>query len=367
MVTIGDVAGGRDNNFNLIRMIAALAVIVSHGWLLVEGQQADEPLEQTLGVTLGIVGVYVFFAISGFLITRSFDRRADPMNFLAARFLRLFPALFVVLILTVFLFGPIVSTLPPGAFLTRIETLTYIPRNLALVSMQYTLPGVFEGLPFPRAVNGTLWSLFYEVACYGMVFLIGMLGVLRSARLFGVFLTLYALFYIVVEVAAAHDIMQYHIRLFQRMSFPFVIGMGLHFWRDRIPLSYAAAAALTAIAVLAHGGPLFDQAFMLALCYAVFVLAFRPGGALRRYNDLGDYSYGLYIYGFSVQQVLVQQIPGLTPLGNIALTLPFALTLAVISWVVVERPALGAKDQLGARLNAAWAQMPWSRRTTQAE
>ena len=355
MTTIGAVAHGRDNNFNLIRMIAAMAVIVSHGWLLTEGEAGHEPLEQSLGVTLGVVGVYVFFAISGFLIARSFDRRADPVDFLAARFLRLFPALVAVLLLTAFVFGPLVSALPPAAYFSDPAPYAYVVRNVTLLVMQYQLPGVFEGLPYPGVVNGTLWSLFYEAACYGMVFALGLAGGLANRRLFVGFLVLYAVGFCAVEALRPHGLVQHHVGLFQRTSFPFVLGMALYVWRDRAALSWIAAAGLAAAAVAAHGGPAFPYLFMVALCYAVFTLAYLPGGALRRYNDLGDYSYGLYIYGFPVQQLMVQLFPAAGPLENVALSAPIALALAILSWVTIEKPSLAAKEVLGARLRALFA------------
>ena len=130
---IDQLASGRDNNLNLIRMVAAAAVLVSHAWPIALGAGTPEPLSQLTGHSLGSLAVYVFFAVSGFLIMASFDRTRDPVAFLAARTLRLFPALFVSLLLVAFVLGPVVTTLPVAEYLAHPQTLAFVPRNMALV------------------------------------------------------------------------------------------------------------------------------------------------------------------------------------------------------------------------------------------
>ncbi len=164
-MTLGELARGRDNNFNLIRALAATAVLVSHAWPISQGAGTQEPLWAWTGATLGTMAVYVFFAISGFLIATSFDRTQSARAFLVARGLRLFPGLFVSVLLVAFVMGPLVTTLAATDYLTHPETLAFIPRNLTLISPAYTLPGVFEANPYPT-VEGSIWTLVHEVACY---------------------------------------------------------------------------------------------------------------------------------------------------------------------------------------------------------
>ena len=125
-----------------------------------------------------------------------------------------------------------------------------------------------------------------------------------------------------------------------RLALPFAIGTAFYVWRDRLVLRPGVLAVLVALAVLGRDGPLADPLFALALAYGVFLLGYLPGRGLRRYNRLGDYSYGTYVYAFPVQQ-LVQHVWG--PFGPgvvVALALPATLLLAVVSWRWVERPAL---------------------------
>ena len=112
MVYVGDVSSGRNNNLNLIRAVAAVAVLVSHAYPITLGGKAVEPLRTALGHTLGTLAVFVFFFISGFLIARSFDQKRSLTGFTVARVLRLFPGLLASLLLVMLLLGSATTTLP---------------------------------------------------------------------------------------------------------------------------------------------------------------------------------------------------------------------------------------------------------------
>ena len=178
-VVVAERAEGRDNNFNLLRMIAASAVLVSHAYPLSLGRDAIEPLLTSTGYKLGTTAVTIFFAVSGFFITKSFDRRNSIPDFLLARVARIYPALIVVLMLSAFILGPIFTVLPVGQYFSNLHTWTYVPRDLMLRHQQWALPGVFLSAPGGPAVNGSLWTLFAEVSCYGLVMLFGLLRLTR--------------------------------------------------------------------------------------------------------------------------------------------------------------------------------------------
>ncbi len=127
------------------------------------------------------------------------------------------------------------------------------------------------------------------------------------------------------------------------LSLPFATGMAFHVWRSRIRLHYGIAAALGLGAAALKGTPVFHEAFALALSYAVFVLAYLPGGAIRRWNGFGDWSYGIYIYAFPAQQLAVHLFGPMTPAQNIAIAFPVALICAMLSWRWIEKPALALR------------------------
>jgi peptidoglycan/LPS O-acetylase OafA/YrhL len=345
------VLPGRDNNLNAIRMMAATAVLVSHAFPITG---AREPLEALTGTTGGELAVAVFFGISGLLIARSFDRRRSMTQFTLARVLRLFPALVVVLALTVAA-GAWFTRLPLTDYLAQPATWSYIPVNLLLYNPQFALPGVFETNPFGPIINGSLWTLFYEVACYGGVVVLGLSGILRG-RWWALMVLLAVIFsHLALNLAGApsgvaEGRLPLRIILLAELAFPFMLGTCAYVWRAHLPLSGWTTLALWLPVPLLPPGEAMTAWLVAALVYTALWLGFVPQGPLLAYNRLGDYSYGIYLYAFPVQQALAAQVPGMTPITNIAMALPITLLLGIASWQLVERYALSA---LRATSNAA--------------
>ena len=162
------VSSARNNNFDALRVFAALLVIYGHGCYLVGG--ADPGL---WGLPIARLGLDVFFSISGFLITSSWDRDPNPRSYFAKRVLRIFPGLIACVLATVFVMGSAASSLSVRVYLSDPSTYAYL-NNIALYSVQH-LPGVFEPVRHDSTVNGSLWSLFPEWLCYMAVPLIASL------------------------------------------------------------------------------------------------------------------------------------------------------------------------------------------------
>src|SRR6516225_12269559 len=178
----------RRNNFDALRLVAAISVVFSHSFLIAEGTQDREWLirltrNQSI---LGLPGVFVFFAISGFLVTQSFEGTRDPLRFLAKRALRIFPGLFVATTLSAFVLAPLVTTLPLGSYLGRPEPYEYVIGNTLLDQTVHELPGVrFVDNQVGLEINGSLWTLRYEFVMYVMVLVLGIFRLLtvRTALL----------------------------------------------------------------------------------------------------------------------------------------------------------------------------------------
>jgi len=340
---IEDRAEGRDNNFNLLRMLAATGVLVSHAYPISLGYGAHEPLSDLLrGTTLGTLCVMVFFSISGFFITRSFDQKHSLTGFLQARVLRLFPALAVVLAVTVVISALFLTTAPMKVFWPAAGE--YLLRNLFLFFPKYPLPGVFEANPYGPAINGSLWTLSYEVLCYLGVVICGVLGLLGRRAAFAAVLGLFLVFYAITEALPLHT----GIENLAQLGLPFAIGMSFWVWRAVIPLSWPLAGVVLVAAVLLRPTPLFSFALTMALAYGVFVLGYARIRVFDRYTRLGDYSYGVYVYAFPLQQ-LVAAFGVASPLSNMALSFPAVLLCAVLSWTLVEAPALRLRGALPVR------------------
>ena len=347
MIYLSDRASGRDNNLNLIRALAASAVLVSHAYPIALGEDAIQPLKALTGHSLGSLSVYVFFAISGFLITMSFERTSSPLSFMTARTLRLFPGLLVSLLLVAFVLGPIVTTLSLGGYFSALETYTFTLRNMALYPLQFTLPGVFETHPYP-AVEGSIWTLFYEVVCYMGVFVVGLMGLLGKRIWMALGFAAYLALWLGVEWM---DMPTSRPGRMQELSLPFVIGMAFYVWRDRLPLSLIGVLVLVGLTVLSHGTVLYDLMLALALSYATFWLGYVPGGVIRGFNGLGDYSYGIYIYAFPLQGLAVWMMPDQSPLTNMLISFPLTLICSVASWHLIEGPAMAMKPRVMAALS----------------
>lgn len=337
-------AEGRDNNFNLLRMIAASAVLVSHAYPLTLGKGAAEPLLASTGYKLGTTAVTIFFAVSGFFITKSFDRRNSIADFVLARVARIYPGLIVVLMLSAFLLGPALTALPLGRYFADLHTWTYVPRNLLLRSQQWALPGLFLDAPQGPAVNGSLWTLYWEVCCYGLVMLCGLCRITRPA-FFPLILCLAIGLILLVPQSEGGGLAHAAAIL----SFPFALGAAAYVYRQYVPVSGLLALALLALTALCRWTPAYPVLHALAISYGALWFGFAGIPGLRAYNRLGDYSYGMYIYAFPVEQVIATTLHPASPWTMIAIGFPITLVLAVASWTWIEAPALANRHVLAAQ------------------
>jgi peptidoglycan/LPS O-acetylase OafA/YrhL len=337
---LSEFSNGRDNNLNLIRMVAATGVLVSHAWPVSSGDVDQQPLSQTLnGIDLGNISVYVFFAISGYLVAQSFVRSGSLKRFWSARALRIFPGLLVALLITALIIGPLLTVAAMEDFWRAVPS--YVLRNVTLFSLQQYLPGVFSGNPVGSVTNIPLWTLKYELTCYAALMVLGVAGVLKSRRLMIAAALVFLLAYTAVLYFQPHQAL---VSLAQ-LALPFLTGVCFFVWRDRIPLSFPLGVALVFLSFLTYKTPVFREVLVFTLTYCVFLLAYLPGGLIRRYNRIGDYSYGIYIYAFPIQQIIAFQ--GVTdPLTNILLAFPLTLGCAGLSWWLIEKPALALVRRL---------------------
>jgi peptidoglycan/LPS O-acetylase OafA/YrhL len=332
----------RDNNFDVLRLAAATMVLVSHAFPLT-GRR--EPGLLGSSDTLGFVGVLIFFSISGFLITRSWLVDPRPLHFAAKRFLRIVPGLFVSLVLTAYLLGPIVTSESPRTYLTSFAPLHYVIGNTAMLT-DYILPGVFKSNP-SATVNGSLGTLPVEVKAYILVLLLGLLVLSRSMwqrALIGV-----------VTVVALIASFKTGVKPFWSLLDLFCTFAGasaLYLVRDRIKLRLDLFFLAVVIWLASYKLPLGFHAVLmgLSLPYAVVFLGFRVMGWLRPLTRPGDVSYGIYIYAFPVTQAIVY-LGVHKPGAVIAIALPITYLLALVSWRLLERPALAQKQRL-ARVSA---------------
>ena len=329
------------NAFTLLRWLLASSVMFSHAYDLTLGARGRDPSVDVFGRPVSELAVFLFFTVSGFLVTGSLAKRGWR-DFAVARLLRLVPGLWVMLAVITLGLGLAFGTLPFGAYLSDGETWRFVLRNASLVTAAYQLPGVFTDLPF-NAVNGSLWTIPQEVHCYIALGLLGVLGALVARR----WLTLALVVLTVVQLAVPLDAVPALDRP-RRLALSFLIGVVAWLWRDRLRWSWPLALGGAAASILLAGTAVPPAPAMVgaqvAFAYLLGVAAFRSPAPLRRFSAaLPDYSYGIYIYAFPVQQVVIALGWGLTPLGNLWVSFLVLLPVAAASWHAVESPALALK------------------------
>nr|WP_240473563.1 acyltransferase [Thioclava indica] len=253
-----------------MRLIAALCVLVSHAWPIALGPQAIEPFKATTGFSLGALSVFTFFAISGFLITASFERSTGLWPYFRARIARIYPGLIVSIALVTFILGPIFTQVSLTEYFGAAKTWQAFLGNASLLKLEYQLPGVFASNPY-QTVQGSLWTLPVEMRLYILVALLGMLGLFRRPLLL-VLVCGFGLFAISqsgdASFSGAHAL-----RSLWYPGLPFFFGMGLYLARERLPSSPVIAAVLIVLAGLSISGPLGYLTMALAISYAALWLA----------------------------------------------------------------------------------------------
>jgi peptidoglycan/LPS O-acetylase OafA/YrhL len=333
--------GRHANNFDFLRLVAAVAVIFSHSWLIAYGTQRDEPLVWATHnqCPLGLVGVFVFFVISGFLVTESYCRTPRPGGFVLRRFMRIYPALIPNGLICAFVLGPVITGLPLGAYFTGRGVWDFLGGIASLWPGPLTLPGVtFADTTVGNLINGSFWTLRFEVYMYLTVLV---LGLWRGLRLWsGVALLLLGIMAIWWD--ERHSLMWLgDIRGWVWMLSHFAAGMVMYFLRARIVFRWPfALLALAALVVFSEIGE-FITLFALSGGYLTIYAATRYWPRVDYARRVGDLSYGVYIYGWPSEQFVMWLSGGKAAWWQVFLeTLCLVLPLAWLSWHCVEKWAL---------------------------
>jgi peptidoglycan/LPS O-acetylase OafA/YrhL len=342
----------RDNNYNLLRFLAAALVIYSHSFPM-SGAGSD-PLERLVGFSFGHLAVDVFFVISGFLVTSSLLSRRDLRSFAVARAHRLFPVLIVGAFGCAFVVGPTQTSLPLSTYLAHPGTWRFALQNSLPwpFGVCYTLPGVFAHVPVRGAVNGSLWSLPWELSMYVTLAGLGALAY-TGRRVLGEHALRRVLLGIGIVATAGFTLYEgfdlpyeFHVSQSLRLTSLFFGGASLLVLADRVRLS--GRLALLALVLLVADFLLprpFMAVYAIALTYLVIWFAYAPTGPLMAYNRVGDYSYGTYVYAFPIGQCVAARFPGAGPGTILLLALPITLAFAIPSWHLLEERMLRLKPR----------------------
>lgn len=333
----------RSNNLDALRVIGALAVIFGHAYHIV-GRPFENPV--VAGYPVQTLGVIIFFSISGYLITASWSRTRNPVSYFAARVLRIFPALLVVVLVSMLVVGPLVTVLPTSQYFDAPNFWSYLGN--IILRPQYELPGVWPTQPYPNAVNGSLWTLPAEFFCYLLVPLV--LLVPRQLRIPVIsLLLLWSVWYSMTP--PLESMVVWHSRISDNalMWAFFAAGAILRLLAER-GLKFRADVAVGLLAVhlvLAATLPQHTtKVAWLFLPYVVLTVGLASTPYVRRASRYGDLSYGLYLWAFPVQQLVID-LWGVQRMSvNLLVVTAITAALAFASWHVVEHPSMRLKDRI---------------------
>lgn len=338
---------GADDNFLPLRHLAAWLVLYGHAYALAYNpSHATDLVAKALpGYYAGSLAVHLFFAISGYLVTLGLLRNPGVLRYAKHRVLRVYPGHLACLLLVVFVLGPMLTTLDAATYFAAPQTWKHVRGNLLPISFEWTLPGVFASNPMPHVVNGTLWSLGLEVRWYFYLGVLAALTVVRRRWLFTAVAGAFLAFSGWEWWIGKPDELGY-----RALSQVFLLGALAAHWRAWLHLgpetgrmsswtAHAIMAAMALCAILAAGTRWAAPVVVVAALAFVLWFAYRaPKIAWPKRLDL---SYGLFLYGYPVQQMGMATMPTLSPLALCALATPIAALLAFASWKFIEEPALG--------------------------
>lgn len=338
-VTLDEGLRRHRDNFLVLRIIAASLVIYGHAAALAPAvSQADIFMRLGWGSYSGDIAVDVFFLISGFLVTGSYLRTNDPAKFVKSRLLRVVPAYFMNLLLLALVYGAILTTESLGEYYRQREVWSYITTNIRYpLNMVWNLPGVFESGAKRAAINGSQWTLPIEVRMYVLTAILGVLGILRSKKA-----SVLVLFGLLV-VGLAWPVYLPSLPGWSRLAGFFAIGMACYVFKDYIRAGWLPAVALVCLAVMTRDLPSYTFTFPLAVAAVVFAVAYTTYH-IPVIERFGDPSYGIYLWGWPVQQMVAHYIPAATLAVHVLLSLLGALVLGYASWYLVEKRCLKFKS-----------------------
>lgn len=347
---LGEILPRENNSFGVMRLLLASTVVVAHVFMMHAGTPTADPVLQFTGYTSGQHAVQGFFVLSGILVTQSLAQSRGLADFISARFLRIFPGLIACVLLTSLVLGPLVSAFSPGQYFSSETLWTYIGLTLALKTGSAPLPGVFEHVPMANIVNLSLWTLKFEVVCYALLGLGGTALLSRHRpRPLGLALAAgFAAFLLwkhpaLVEGNTVFDSLRY-------FALFFGTGVAAYLLREHIVINAFVLSLIAVLFAISIGTPLTEFAAALLLGYGMLWLSAFSFGRLRQFTSRHDLSYGVYIYGVPVTQTLLYNWPGISVPALGLFSFVIVLPLAALSWLIVERPAIGFRPILSEAL-----------------
>ncbi len=330
------------HNLHFVRFLAAICVIISHSFAISEGSLENEWLVKITNnqITLGSFAVCMLFFFSGMMTVRSLLKGKTTKEFFWGRFVRIWPALITVVMLSVFVLGPMVTKYTWREYFGTAQTYKYFG-NIILF-LQHDLPGVFTNNIYLPTVNGSLWTLPVEVGCYVACFFAYKMTLLREKR-----------FYLTVPIALVGLGSLFVLSeltgndLIKSTILPLgMFYMGMFYEENKRKIKLTGKYALVSLAGCVLFGILGELWIGMLLCFPYF-LCFMVFGLEKSVLvpwRLGELSYAMYLCGFPIQQMVTQLFGGkMNVIVNIIISIPIIIGVSAMIYILVEKPILNLK------------------------
>jgi peptidoglycan/LPS O-acetylase OafA/YrhL len=352
--TVMEENGGAGPGFDAMRIILALCILSFHSIQNAHGSRYTEYIPASFyPIILALLPM--FFCLSGFLVTGSAVRTRSVPVFLTYRGLRIFPALAVEVTLSALLLGPLVTSLPLHEYFTGRQFFEYFGNIVSII--RYTLPGVFNDNPVPDIVNVSLWTLRPEFYCYVVMAGLMISGMVYKRVWYSVMFIAATAVLTVLNIVDGFGVptstFPWHVILYY-----FFVGIFFFHWKEYVPIHFSvfvAALAMSYFMLPMHG---LTYVASVPLTYCIVYLGMVKIPRLPLLQN-GDYSYGIYLFHFPIQQSLVHFFPALcSGLLLLPVAAPLTILFAAGSWHWIEKPSLRLKKRFfpQSRKEAAAAQ-----------
>ena len=334
-----------NNNYDFLRIFAASCICFTHSFNLLH-KDALEPMMRLSGqlYDFSFIGLSIFFSISGYLIAKSAYTSSSLLSYFWKRFLRIQPLLILVCFLTVFVLGPIFTILPAKEYFASPETWTYFRNVFPATGIQFVLPGVFANNIHANGVNGSLWTLVVEERLYLLVSVFFFFK--NQKKLFALLMLIANLVIVFKSFFFPEPIVQYlggshvfYALIFLNAAVLYQLSINFKLLQKQKFAWLAAVAVL--ILAFSFPGTYFLQALVIPFCV---ILIAHVRAATNKAGKWGDFTYGVYLFSFPVQQMLIAFSEMLhTPLVLFFATMAIVLPLSALSWHLLEKKCLNYK------------------------
>lgn len=346
------------NNFDFIRFILACCVIIAHSVPLTGNGVSYTNLLTNGQLDLGDLAVDMFFVISGYLIVGSYIRVNNVLKYLYYRILRIIPALILLLIVTFIIIGPILAQQPLHYYFLEHNAYCYLKNAILKKQFALTVFDSYSPTVYHSTMNGSIWTLPLEFTCYCIVAILGVMKLLNKFIMV-VLVVLNLYLYINFSTIFHPDVtiflhpllwkialnLHFPLEMWFKLFGYFCAGGCYYFYRSQLEFS-KKYLLISALVLLVSCRIDHTMVVMLPIfgSYVLFYLAFHPKIKLHNFAKFGDFSYGIYLYGFFIQQLVIMCYHGhMSNTLNYLISLPLAIIMGALSYYCIERPALNLK------------------------